>query len=274
MTLKDRLLETDVFEDNEYLDKYCELILNNLFTIRKTYKTQRHHIIPKSYYNWKKLPIDNSSKNLVNLLYKDHVVAHCYLVLCSKNKTILAKNRLAISWVLKSFKFESEAELLKNLDIVQKAYEFSKNSYRYLNIKRSDSFKKKVSEGMKRYRKTANLSEIQKKIVASNRKTYENGFKKQGLSMFGRPFSTRSIKVRCKLDTGEEYEFDSMREAGLWWYEKFKPFGEKYAECIYQRRIKASIRGEEIVYSINKKKKNNKITITNIRWFKGGEAHE
>ncbi len=72
-----------IFVDNEYLDRYCKLIESNRNTKREYYRTQLHHIIPKCYYKHYNLDIDNSSKNLVNLLYKDHALAHYYLWKCT-----------------------------------------------------------------------------------------------------------------------------------------------------------------------------------------------
>ena len=84
--LKIKLLATEVFEDNEYLDQYCGLIIQNELTEKERPKTQSHHILPKSYFNLKGLRVDNSKSNLVNLLYIDHILAHYYLCLCSKGK--------------------------------------------------------------------------------------------------------------------------------------------------------------------------------------------
>ena len=45
MTLKEKLLVLDLVVDNEYLDKYVELIESNRETKREKFKTQKHHII-------------------------------------------------------------------------------------------------------------------------------------------------------------------------------------------------------------------------------------
>lgn len=82
--LKLRLKKTNLFEDNEWLDLYCELILNNLNTKKEKFKTNVHHIIPRCYYKHNNLEVDNSKENLVNLLYKDHILAHYYLCKCAK----------------------------------------------------------------------------------------------------------------------------------------------------------------------------------------------
>ena len=78
--IKNTLLGTNEFLDNEYLDKYVNLITSNKFTKKEVYKTQRHHIIPRCYYRNNNLIVNNEPDNLVNLLFKDHVLAHCYIV--------------------------------------------------------------------------------------------------------------------------------------------------------------------------------------------------
>lgn len=41
-------------------------------------------MLPKCYFISKGLNIDNSKENLVNLLYKDHILGHYYLCLCTE----------------------------------------------------------------------------------------------------------------------------------------------------------------------------------------------
>lgn len=83
MSLKEALLNTKIFCNNEYLDLYIELIEKNRDTKSRKYKTQKHHIIPRYFYREFDKAIDNSSDNVVNLYYKDHVLAHYYLGMCS-----------------------------------------------------------------------------------------------------------------------------------------------------------------------------------------------
>ena len=92
--LKQILLQTNCFEDNIYLDFYCDLILTNRDTQGITYKTQRHHYIPVCYYKRvfhcktrkESLKYANNDTNnfIVNLLFTDHILAHYYLYLCGK----------------------------------------------------------------------------------------------------------------------------------------------------------------------------------------------
>ena len=84
--IKNKILSTKYFIDNEYLDKYCELIKQNESTEKQENKTNKHHIIPRSYFKMLSLPVDNSAENLVHLLYKDHILVHYYLCLCTKGQ--------------------------------------------------------------------------------------------------------------------------------------------------------------------------------------------
>lgn len=45
--IKLRLLNTNMFIDNKYLELYINLIVNNLDTPRLYGKTQRHHILQR-----------------------------------------------------------------------------------------------------------------------------------------------------------------------------------------------------------------------------------
>ena len=80
-------------------------------------------------------------------------------------------------------------------------------------------------------------------------------------------FATRSIPVYCILDTGERFDFESILDAGIWWYETFKPFGEIYSDSNYQRKIKASIKTNHIQSRLLIDNRYKTVYITNIQWF-------
>lgn len=130
MSLKEKLLNLNLCVDNKYLDKYCELIENNKDTKREKFKTQKHHIIPKCYYKYNNLKIDNSKENLVNLLYKDHILAHYYLCLCSKENNFKYANANSIFHIMGNTNYvinqnhENEINLIKHLDQYQTIYEY------------------------------------------------------------------------------------------------------------------------------------------------------
>ena len=79
-----KLDKFDFLYHNEYYYLYVDLILENQSRTKIRDKTQRHHIVPKHVFNKQSLATDNSKENLVDLLYKDHVLAHAYLFLCAK----------------------------------------------------------------------------------------------------------------------------------------------------------------------------------------------
>lgn len=81
--LKTRMLYLGIFENNQYLEAYCNLIERNKNTPKIPFQTQQHHIFPRFLYKDANVELDNTKFNLVNLEYKDHILAHYYLCLCS-----------------------------------------------------------------------------------------------------------------------------------------------------------------------------------------------
>lgn len=110
--LKKKLLDTGIFYNNEWLDKYINLIIINKDQIKIKFMTHKHHIIPKYYYEMNNIDIDNSAQNIVNLIFNDHALAHYYLALASVNKRLLYKNYQAIKFIcnLDSERFENITE--------------------------------------------------------------------------------------------------------------------------------------------------------------------
>lgn len=126
MTLKEKLLAFDLVEPNEFLEKYINLIENNRGTRKIRFKTQKHHVIPKYYFKENKLELDNSSDNVVNLYYKDHILAHYYLCLCSKTDKQRYQNFISLRHVYNNFWIDSTEDDLRKLDKYQELYEQSK----------------------------------------------------------------------------------------------------------------------------------------------------
>ena len=107
--LKKLLLETELLEDNKYLDDYCELCLNNLMTKKQAYKTNSHHVIPVAFYRIKynksnrKQAEDIANKDeknfRVNLLFRDHLLAHYYLAMSATTNRAIASMTSAIEFL-------------------------------------------------------------------------------------------------------------------------------------------------------------------------------
>ncbi|MBP5469873.1 MAG: GIY-YIG nuclease family protein [Candidatus Riflebacteria bacterium] len=142
------------------------------------------------------------------------------------------------------------------------------------NKMRSKEVRDKISKTMSELRLTKGFSEEHKQKIKASREKRKQERAALGLSFYDHPehMASRSITVYCILfTTGEEYEFSSIKEAGKWWFENYKPFGEIYSIATYQRKIEASIAGKKIAYGCPTHK--NYKVITNIAWFrKEGDA--
>ena len=90
--IRTKLLELG-YIDNEWLNKYLELLRINISRSRDRKSTQEHHAIPVNSY-WKsdepynrhlaeKLARQDVDNFKVNLLYKDHLLIHSYLTMCT-----------------------------------------------------------------------------------------------------------------------------------------------------------------------------------------------
>lgn len=113
--IKKKLLQLNLVNDCEYLDLYLQLVCDekNVLLKRELGKTQRHHIIPKSYYKHNKLTIDNSKDNVIYLLYKDHCLAHYYLCLCAKEKWFIESSQHCFGNMVKEFLQLSHDEIIE-----------------------------------------------------------------------------------------------------------------------------------------------------------------
>ena len=82
--LKQKLITTGYFVDNEYLDRYLDLIYEH--EIDSTRYSEKHHVIPVALYKInnagcnrrkaEKFANADSDNFEVLLLYKDHCLAH------------------------------------------------------------------------------------------------------------------------------------------------------------------------------------------------------
>lgn len=129
--LKSYLLSLGCFIDNEYLDEYLSFVEQSFSIPNNTY-TEKHHVIPRSYYNSdysKLVPSEDISlsdpyNRLVELTYSDHFYAHWLLYNCtiSKLKTSNAKAIIAMSGKPNILSFSKETikqtctEIKRNLD--------------------------------------------------------------------------------------------------------------------------------------------------------------
>lgn len=129
--LRGKLLTCKGFEDNEFLDKYCYLIESNRHTKQQWGgKTNKHHIIPKSWFKLNSLEIDNSLSNLVNLPYRSHVLAHYYLCLCTCDQLKFANELALICLVSRKKLTIVDKQLIASLPMYNNIYEEHMNKRR------------------------------------------------------------------------------------------------------------------------------------------------
>lgn len=124
MNIKQIFINTNLFIDNKYLDNYCNLILENLETLPIKFRTQEHHILPRHVFKVRDLEVDESSNNKVHLLFRDHILAHYYLALCSRNDQIQFYNELAILRMIGDSDLTTDDKtFIENLENYQSLYE-------------------------------------------------------------------------------------------------------------------------------------------------------
>lgn len=121
--LRSLLPDLEYFIENEYLQCYIRLIERNRVTPQLGGRTNSHHIIPRSWFRMMNQEIDNSNNNLVNLIYRDHVLAHYYLCLCTTDNLLYA-NELALVCLISRKKLNSvDKQLVTRLPLYNKIYE-------------------------------------------------------------------------------------------------------------------------------------------------------
>lgn len=150
MQIKEQLIATNQIINNEYLDKYCNLINSNFITKKVKFKTQQHHIIPKFIYKILNKAVDNTKANVINLSYQDHCLAHYYLALCSKTSFGKYNNFIAIRHIVGQKQSVTEQAFIESLPKYQELYEASKQymSLAYKGKKLTEAQKQKIRASM------------------------------------------------------------------------------------------------------------------------------
>lgn len=118
-----KLKNLNLFIENEYFIKYVQLMSLNKLTIPQKFVTQKHHIIPKYYFKKNNLVVDNSKNNIVNLQYKDHVLAHYFLINCCSNEDDVLSNIHAFNILLRKQGHNLEESDLNSLLLIAEQLE-------------------------------------------------------------------------------------------------------------------------------------------------------
>lgn len=121
--LIDKLKSLEYFVDNEYLQKYSRLVETHSHLGSRKSLTNEHHIVPRSWFKLMGQEVDNSSHNLVTLTYREHVLAHYFLCLCTRDELKFANELALIGLVNKKCLSESNRQLVKSLPLYNSIYE-------------------------------------------------------------------------------------------------------------------------------------------------------
>lgn len=127
------------------------------------------------------------------------------------------------------------------------------------NVMRSIEVRNKISKSMKQYRKEHPFTQEHRRKLSESQKGRKYDEHRRKLC------DTRSIGCYCILKTGEQIHFHSYRDAYQWWVSIDNIF-DTDAECVYQRKIKQSIKNGYYTY------KKTGIRYEYPKWFKGGDA--
>lgn len=236
MTLKEQLLDIGLCIDNEYLDKYVELIESNRETKRQKFKTQKHHIIPKCIAKIINYQDVNAKQNIVNLSHKDHLYAHWWLYNAVENKNY--KYRLGIAILeFENLKRNKKVNLLsiKNIEEIVENYDelrtsiYQEMSLRFKNRVVSETTKNKMKTYWTNY--------------------YKNGGKSPNI---GRK---HSIETKNKISIGNKNK------------ERTKEFREYLSNKLRGRE--PWNKGKKTPRSIETK---NKLKSLQLIWFNNGEV--
>ena len=172
LEIKEKLLKTELFETNNYFDQYIKLICDNSNTLQQKGYTQCHHIIPVSYYKLKKLDIDNSLSNKVNLKFADHLKAHALLCLCVKDhSTFRYRMYAALNKIIGSRGLNNKEQVIDiflESEEYQKAYEISRAEAKTFNPMKNETIKLEHDKLMR-------SEEMRSKIRATQKENAKNG---------------------------------------------------------------------------------------------------
>lgn len=140
LKLKKLLLDTDLVVDNQYLDDYVELIINNYDSVKVKNVTQEHHSIPVFSYvtnseltqaakrkEATKIANADPLNKRVHLTYSDHIKAHLLLMRCGKSYSFILSNANACTLMLNLLHVALDNKIVTDLESdlnLQKAYEY------------------------------------------------------------------------------------------------------------------------------------------------------
>lgn len=190
----------DVFEYNQHFVAMMNIINNARMNPPES--GHKHHIIPKCWFKWNNLSIDNSDTNLVKLTYQEHCKVHKLAYLCAKTPKMRSAMALAAHRLDK--------------EIIGCPYIFTEEHRRRLSEankgrKHSDKAKQHMSEASKGrpgYWKGKHLTdEAKRKISINNGSRTKEARERVSKQFKGKP-NPHKVHAHWKLVDGRRVWYD------------------------------------------------------------------
>ena len=177
---------------NEYYRKYIELIdyaKSEEYELQEYY--EKHHIVPRSFYEKKHMSIDNSDDNLVALNLQDHFMAHWYITKCCVQKM---KRSMEYAVVLMSNMVNCKTNMEDTA--IAKAVAFALSKVDKMKIPVSEETRMKMAEA-----KTGKKSNFYGKHFSEEAK------KRMSEALTGRVFTEEHRKKLSEANIGKKSNF-------------------------------------------------------------------
>ena len=227
--LKEDLLNLCMVVDNEWLSKYVDLINSNIETKRIKCVTQRHHVIPKYYFKLNNIKVDNSVENIVNLTYKDHILAHYYLARCSSTPNYSYHNYVALNIICYKYDKSSIEEL--DLEYVQKEYARLMSKSSEFNVMFDPNIKAKHDAKMRSEEVSSKISNTMKQKAMNGELFSEEHRKNLVASMIGTIYVNKNgVYTRITCDKLNEYLNDG-------WVRGNRPITEEHKQALINSHL-------------------------------------
>lgn len=215
--IKNVLLGTSYIIDNVYLDKYVALVVANIARKKEKFVTQKHHIVPKCFFKYDNLPIDNSVKNIVNLRYKDHIFAHYYLCLCVNDEPL--KHACIISFLyLKNGKYANipNTQVIRlNESCTDDKFEFLQEIYT-LNKKLQSKLAKKRGFGTGQHTPCSTETRRRMSMAHKGRPAYNKGVPGKKHSSEWKKIAREQRKGKIYVTDGTQNKSICLKDLSIW----------------------------------------------------------
>ena len=174
----------NIFEYNQHFVAMMNII--NAARLNPPAKGHKHHIIPRCWFKYNNLPVDNSKENLVLLSYEDHYRVHKLALMCATTAKMRRAMALAIHRITHGTCSEPK-------------YWSGANNPNY-GKPRSNEIRKKISETKK-----ARMNDTLRKKLSESKKGKKN-------PNYGKKFSEEHRRKMSEAKKGHTVSEETRRK--------------------------------------------------------------